>query len=189
MKLAIIGKAGTLASALAGTNQLLSYDVTCFGKDQYNLTDNSQVTALSKQLIGFDKIVITAGIYNSSDPWETYLVNTVSIATILNELIAAGSTAHITIAGSHGSMWTAWPGMPLERLWYNNSKKSLMDLVTSLSHSKVSKLKLTILNFSKFESSINGYTGYPIDTAVALVAQVVHDKNPPLVIEIESPDV
>ena len=185
--IAIVGKNGSLASALINSKLLQVHQVQSYSKLEYNFTNQQQVENLAQQIASNDTIVVTTGVYNNPDPWDTYLINTVGIALLLKTLIYQGSSAHIIVAGSHGGMWTTWPNMPIERIWYNNSKRALTDLVTSLSHSKVSESKYTMINFSKFESSINNYTGYQIDTATQIVIDTINNPTPPLVLEMESP--
>lgn len=185
-KIAVIGKNGSLAQGIQRSSIAVQHSIDFYGQDDYDLSVKEQAQELAERLCAYDVVIICAGIYNNQDPWQTYLINTVGIAVILKTLVEIEIRARVIVAGSHGGMWTAWPNMPLERLWYNNSKRALTDLVTSISH-RGTQLKLTLINFSKFESSINDYTGYPIDVAVDLIEQTVNSKNPPLIIEMESP--
>lgn len=185
-KIAVIGKNGSLAQGIQRSLIAVQHSIDFYGQQDYDLSVKEQAEALAERLCAYDVIVICAGVYNDEDPWETYLINVVGIAVILKTLVDIEIRAKVIVAGSHGSMWTAWPGMPLERLWYNNSKKALTDLVTSISH-RGTHLQLTLINFSKFQSSINNYTGYPVQVAVDLIEQTINNNYPPLLIEMESP--
>lgn len=184
--IAVIGKHGALAQGILNSNIAGRHKITSYGKSDYNLSIKNDAICLAKQIADHDVIIVCTGVM-SNDVWDTYLINVIGIGCLIKSLIELKSTARVIIAGSHSSMWNAWPGMSEERLWYNNSKRALYDLITSISHSEISNLELTLINFSRFESKMNNYTGYAVETVVDYVTNAIDAKVPALIVEMAAP--
>jgi putative NADH-flavin reductase len=185
MKVAVIGNQGSLAQALQ--LGLKDHCVTSYSKEQYNLTQKENVEQLAKLIFDKEVIVYCSGIINY-DCWDTFIVNSVGPAYLLELLTNHESKAHVIIIGSHSSMWTSWPNISLFRLSYNNSKLAIKEYVTGLEQSKKSNLKLTIFNPSRFKSTMSDHTGYPIEYIVDTINYIIKSEVTPLVYELGTPN-
>lgn len=185
MHIAVIGKEGDLAQALQ--INLKDHCVTSYGKEQFNLSQKENVEQLAKLVVNKEVIIYCSGIVNH-DCWDTFIVNTVGPAYLLELLTNYESQAHVIIVGSHSSMWTSWPDIPLARLSYNNSKLAIKEYVTGLEQSKKSNLKLTIFNPSRFKSVMSNNTGYSIDEIAKAIDYIINSTVIPLVYELGTPD-
>ena len=184
--LAIIGSQGGLATAL---HKKFSeeYIVECFGKEQYNLTDVNDIDKLSEKISKFDVIINCAGVLNQ-DSWNTFIINAVAPARLIEQLTKHNSNAHLVLVGSHSSTWTSWPEISLERLWYNVSKETLESLVLGTNHSRGTKLKFTVFNPSRFQTPMRNFSGYSADIMVSAIEHIITTVPPPLIYELGSPD-
>ena len=182
LNVSIIGEDGDLAKALY--NKLtVDHHVVCHGKNQYNFLNKKDITTLVNDTYQSDIIINCPGTFTSSDSWDMFMINAVAPIFLLEKLIEKQSQAHVIIVGSHGAMWTSWPGISLERLSYNVSKETIQSFVTGLSQSSISKLKLSMFNPSRFQSKLNGYQGHPIDTIVDGIIHVIESPTPLLIYE------
>lgn len=177
----IIGKHGSLAAALE-KKLIADYHVSSYDKKEYNFLNKDSIVALANKIHSSDIIINCSGTFDKHDAWDSFLINAVAPAYLLEQLTLHKSTAHVIMIGSHSSMWTSWPGISFSRLMYNNTKQTLHSVVTGLSHSECSNLKLSIINCSKFQSSMNNLQGYPVDI---VVDQILHVMNSPIPILVE----
>jgi len=179
----IIGENGDLARALH-KKLIPDYNVICYGKDKHNFLNKNEIITLVNNIHKSDIIISCSGIYTSEDSWDMFTINAVAPIFLLEKLIEKQSQAHVIIVGSHGAMWTSWPGIDLNRLAYNNSKSALQSYIEGLDHSAVSKLTLTIFNATRFQSQMSNYQGYPISNVVNIIKELITNLNPPLVYEM-----
>lgn len=182
MNISILGSNGTLA------RQLLNHfnqknTVTTYSKQDHNFLNKSSVYDLSEKIKNSDIIINCVGVLDK-DTWDTFLINTVAPCYLLENLVQKKSKAHFIMIGSHGSMWTSWPGISLNRLSYNSSKKSIQSFIQGLSQSSLSDMKLTLMNLSKFKSNMSNHQGYDIDIVVDAIAYVIN--KPILVCEFDN---
>lgn len=185
MQVMILGQQGSLAVALS--NHLTNiHSVESIGKEESNFLSKQSVIALANKIHNNDVIISCAGSYNSLDSWDTITINAVAPMLLIEHLIKLKSTAHLILIGSHGAMWTSWPGISFERLTYNISKKTLQDIGTGITHSRCSTLKISIINLSKFESQLNGFTGATITDIVDVVNNIIDSPLPVLLYELET---
>lgn len=182
MNISIIGTNGTLARHLI--NHLNQKNlVTSYGKQDYDFLDKNSIEILSEKIKHSDIIINCAGV-NDLDTWDTFLINTVAPCYLLEKLIEKKSKSHFIMIGSHGAMWTSWPGITLNRLSYNSSKNSLQTFVQGLSQSSLSDMRLTLMNLSKFKSNMSNNQGYDIDVVVDAISYVIN--SPILVCEFDN---
>lgn len=182
LNVSIIGEHGDLASALT-EKLILNHNVSCYGKEHYNFLNKNDINDLVDTICESDVIVCCVGITTSTDIWDMFIVNAVAPSFLLEKLIEKQSQAHVIIVGSHGAMWTSWPGISLERLSYNVSKETIQSFTTGLSQSNISKLKLSMFNPSRFQNKLNGSQGYPIDIIVDGIIHVIESPTPLLIYE------
>ena len=178
--ISIIGKTGSLASAL---RERLSDGgrVTCYGKDQINMLDPGTISDNINNIKDSDVIIICSGTFGGKVR-DVIDVNASGPIQMISELAASGSDAHVVVLGSHANMWTSWPGISIERLAYNTSKRNISEFVTGLEQSGTSDLKLTVYHVSKFDSNMNP-GGRPIQEVVDTISWIINSENPPLVVE------
>ncbi len=182
MNVSIIGENGDLAKALYN-KLIIDHHVICYGKDQYNFLNKEDIIALVNHVYQSDIIINCPGVFTSDDSWDMFTINAIAPIFLLEKLIEKQSQAHVIIVGSHGAMWTSWPGVSFERLSYNVSKQTIQSFVTGLSQSELSNLKLSVFNPSRFQSKLNGYQGYPIDIIVDGIIHVISAPTPLLIYE------
>jgi len=182
LNVSIIGENGDLAKALY--NKLITdHHVVCYGKDQYNFLLKEDITTLVDYVYQSDIIINCPGVFTSDDSWDMFTINAVAPTFLLEKLVEKKSQAHVIIIGSHGAMWTSWPGISFERLLYNVSKQTIQSFVTGLAQSGSSDLKLSVINPSSFQSKLNGYKGYPVDIIVDGIIHVIESPTPLLIYE------
>lgn len=182
MNISIIGKNGVLARALINKFNQTNH-IETFGKDDYDFLNKDSICQLSDKIKNSDVIINCAGV-NDKDVWDTYLINAVAPCYLLEKLIEKKSRSHFIMIGSHGAMWTSWPGINLNRLSYNASKKSVQSFIQGLSQSSLSEMKLTVMNLSKFKSNMSNNQGYDIDVIIDAISYVI-DK-PILICEFDN---
>lgn len=183
MRVAIVGEQGGLASALR--HNLAGHFVTYYSKKEYDISQKDNVETLAAQIFDNDIIICCAGVHGQ-DGWDTFVTNIVGPAYLLECLTSHNSNARVIILGSHSASWTSWPGIDVSRLSYNNSKSALKHYVLGLEHSGNSNLKLTILNPTRFQTSMSDNTGYPIDVVIKAIDYIVNAEVPPLIYELGS---
>lgn len=178
----IIGKQGSLAQSIR--KKLIDrYQTTCYSKSEFDLRNKQVISKLAEKIYKNDIIIFCSGVDKDHDSWDMMLINTVSFTFLLEKLIELGSKSHVIAIGSTGSRWVSWPGITYERLCYNISKQTLLSVATGLDHSKISKIKLSILNASRFENEHNEHSGYQINDVVDNVINIIEFKIPILVYE------
>jgi len=182
LNVSIIGENGDLASAL-NKKLMTDHNVSCYGKDNYNFLNKDKIIALADKIYNSDIIVSCSGVATSDDSWDMFTINSIAPIFLLEKLIEKKSQAHVIIIGSHGAMWTSWPGISYMRLAYNVSKETIQSFTKGLSQANISSLKLSIFNPSSFQSNLNGYRGYPIDIIVNGIIHVIQSPVPLLVYE------
>jgi short-subunit dehydrogenase len=182
LNISLIGKHGDLATAL-NTRLIQDHIVTCYSQNDYNFLNKHQVSQLADTIHDSDIIICCPGIVEA-DMWDMVPINSVAPIYLLEKLLHHKSTSHFIMIGSHGAMWTSWPGITLNRLTYNISKGAIQSFITGLDQSNITKMPLSIVNLSKYKSKNSGYTGYPVDLMVQSIVDVI--ENPKLVTEFGS---
>jgi short-subunit dehydrogenase len=180
--ISIIGEQGDLAKALYN-KLILEHHVICYGKNQYDFLNKDNISTLVDSIHQSDIIISCPGVFASADSWETFTINALAPIYLLEKLVEKQSKAHVIIVGSHGAMWTSWPGISMGKLAYNVSKETIQSFTTGLSQSNLSDLKLSVFNPSVFQSKINGYQGHPIDIIVDGIIHVIQAPAPLLIYE------
>lgn len=184
--IAIVGESGGLAKELILKLQN-SYQVRSFGKDQYNYVNSNDVDALAKEIAKFDIIINCPGVFDT-DSWDTFLINCVAPAKLIEQLVTHNSRSHVILIGSHAATWTSWPNINLKRLWYNISKETLESIVLGVNHSGATNLKFTLFNVSRFQTAMGNFSGNKVEEVVSIIEDIIVSTNPPLIYELPSPD-
>jgi hypothetical protein len=182
MNIAIIGSQGDLAVALSSAFHQ-DHSVLCYGKDHFNFLNKSSIIELANRIHTSDVIICCAGVCAEHDSWDMFTINSIAPMFLLEQLVNHKSTARVIMIGSHGAMWTSWPGIDFTRLTYNVSKECLQSFVIGISQGINTEITLTILNPSKFQSKLSNYRGFPIDYVVESVMAIINHKAPLLVVE------
>jgi len=175
-KVAIIGESGDLASNLY-TRLQSEYEVSAFGKDDYNFLDKECIIKLANKIHKHDVIICCSGVFDNVDSWDMYIINTVAPAFLIEQLSLHKSTSHFIMIGSRSAKWTSWPGATITRVSYNNSKKSIQQYIESVEHSNSLLLKLTMFNPIKFKSKMSNYEGIDISEVVDVIMYIISNKN------------
>lgn len=178
--ISIIGKSGSLASALDKTLSV-NNQVMCYGKDRINMLVPDSITDNINAIKDSDVIIVCSGLLKGK-PRDMLDINTSGPIQLLSELVAVGSKAHVVIIGSHAQTWTSWPGIDIDRLTYNVAKKTVSEFVLGLEQSDKTSMKLTIYNVSRFDSNMNS-GGMPIQEVVDNISEIIDHNNPPLIFE------
>jgi NAD(P)-dependent dehydrogenase (short-subunit alcohol dehydrogenase family) len=165
MNLAIVG-GGNLAQAVTNAVQE-QYSVTSFGRGHTDLVQKSQCDQLVTQLMSFDNILFTAGLYNT-DLWDMWTVNTVAPCYIISNLVNNNYTGNVIVISSHAANWTSWPGVDTNRLTYNNSKHAVSNFIKGVQQAGVVG-RYSLLEPSQFQSRMSGDSGHTIETVVDAV--------------------
>ncbi len=182
MNVSIIGEHGDLARVLS-KKLITDHNVICYGKDKCDFLIKNEITALADKIYKSDIIISCPGVFTSDDSWDMFTINSIAPIFLLEKLIEKKSQAHVIIVGSHGAMWTSWPGISLERLSYNVSKETIQSFTIGLSQSGISNLKLSMFNPSRLQTKLNDYQGYPIDIIVDGIMHVIQAPTPILIYE------
>lgn len=172
MNMAIVG-GGELAQAVVDSIQN-QYSVTTFDRWHTDLANKSQCDQLIVQLMSFDTILFTAGLYNAN-VWDMWAVNTVAPCYIVSRLVANNYPGHVVVVSSHAANWTSWPGVDIERLTYNNSKHAVSEFIKGVQQSGTSGT-YSLLEPCKFQSRMGGDSKHSIQTVVNAVEYLL--KNP-----------
>lgn len=185
-KTAIIGSTSELAQAVRLVMSC-DHDITMIGRDALDFCQASSIADIACTLCEFDCIINCAGL-TTGTAQEIFMVNAVGPIALMTELTQHGCQARVIFVGSHGAMWTAWPGASQSRILYNISKRCLQDFVVAMSHARSSEMQLCIYNASRFQTRMSGYTGHELDTIAQQVRDILHMDPMPVLIEMESPD-
>jgi hypothetical protein len=170
--IAILG-GGELSTAIV--NKLKhKFTIDVFGHDKFDITNKKNCDEVINELATYNIIIITAGKH-SNDIWEMWLVNNVGPAYIISRLEDKYADKKIIAVTSHGSSWTSWPGIDMNRLVYNSSKSGLTNFVYGLIHRDSSKNKITILEPSKFQSTMSNNTGPDINSVAHQIELIIDD--------------
>jgi hypothetical protein len=159
-KIAFVG-AGDLATAFIDSYKN-DYDFTVYSRPETDISSEDSCRELTGQLIQFDVIIITAGVFNH-DFWQSWLVNTVGPAFIINQLIENNFKGKAIVVSSNGANWDSWPGIPQFRLLYNNTKQSISRFVKCVAQSDVEGCYV-VFEPSAFQSKMSNGTGWEIQT-------------------------
>jgi short-subunit dehydrogenase len=179
LNVSIIGANGDLANAVY-SNLQQDHLVTCYSKEQYDFRNKDDIVELSGKIHTDDVIISCVGIVDE-DSWDVFTVNTLAPVYLLEQLSKHNSKSHVIFVGSHGAMWTSWPGISINRLVYNTSKQSLQSFVTGLDQSGTTELTVSILNPTKFQSKMSANHGYDINIVVESINHIIN--SPVLVYE------
>ena len=152
---AIIG-GGALATAISKKITSTTYERSYYDF-LHPITDR-----VVKELMSHN-VIINCVAVNQGSTADILHINYIQPVNLIEQLIKFDYQGRLILIGSHGASWTSWPGIPYTRLVYNNSKKNLRDFVKSVVQSSITNMKLTIIEPTKFKSSMNDYQGY--DTA------------------------
>lgn len=170
--MAILG-GGELSTAIVN-NLKHKFDIVVFGHDKFDITNKEQCNEVVDGLVTYDIVVITAGKH-SEDTWEMWMVNNVGPAYIISSLENKYTDKKIIAVTSHGSSWTSWPGIDINRLVYNSSKSGLTNFLYGLIHRDSTKNKISILEPSRFQSTMSNNTGADINLVVNQIESIIDD--------------
>lgn len=171
-KISILG-GGALATAIVD-NLNEKFDIDVFDRNRFDISSQEQCDAIASNLSQYDIVIITSGKFDN-DLWGMWLVNTVGPAYLISKLDSMYRDKKIIAVTSYGSSWTSWPEIDLNRLVYNSSKSGLTTFLQGLIHRDSSKNKISILEPSKFQSSMSNYTGADIDLVVNQIKTIIDD--------------
>ena len=162
---AVIGS-GALATAIS--KKITS---TMYNRSYYDFLQ-PMTDEFIKELMNHDVIVNCVAV-NQGSTADILHINYIQPVNLIEKLIKFNYQGRLILIGSHGASWISWPGIPYTRLVYNNSKKNLRDFVKSVVQSSITNMKLTIIEPTKFKSSMNDYQGYDAsqvaDTVIKLL--------------------
>lgn len=159
-KIAFVG-AGELATAFIDCYKK-EYKFSVFSRPHLDISNKNSCLELAEQLLEFDVIIITAGVCND-DFWQSWLVNTVGPAFIINQLVKNNFAGKTIVVSSNGANWDSWPGINQSRLVYNNTKHSISRFVKCVEQSDV-KGSYVVFEPSAFQSKMSDGTGWSIQT-------------------------
>jgi len=180
--LCIIGD-GDLGKALYSYFEKV-YDVEIVSRTDCDFLIKNDILVLSKKISQKDIVICTVGTFNENDTWNSYIVNSVAPSFLIKCMMNNNSLSHFIHIGSHGSTWNSWPGISIERVNYNNSKRSIHDFILSLSHSGLTDMKLSIIHPTKFQSKMSNYSGYDINDIIKSIEHVINSNVSVIVYEI-----
>jgi len=179
LNVSIIGANGDLSNAVYNNLQQ-DHLVTRYSKKQYDFRNKDDIVKLSSKIYTDDVIISCVGI-SDGDSWEVFTVNTLAPVYLLEQLSKHKSKSHVIFVGSHGAMWTSWPGISINRLVYNVSKQSLQSFVTGLDHCGATELTVSIINPTKFQSKMSANQGHNINLVAKSINHIIN--SPVLVYE------
>lgn len=159
MNISIIG-GGDLARAFS---QQTKHTATIYSHCDYDIAVQTVCDQLVLKVMDSDAVIITAGVYGGS-VWNVWLVNTVAPSYLISELITKQYSGKIVVISSNAANWTSWPGSPVDRIVYNNSKHAISNFVYGVEHSGFGQF--TVLEPSRFQSKMSNYQGTDIDQVV-----------------------
>ena len=162
---AVIGN-GTLATAISEKISSTLYDRTHCDFLQ-PLTDEFVKTLTAHETI------INCVAVNQGSAADILHINYIQPINLIEKLIKSDYQGRLILIGSHGASWTSWPDISYTRLVYNNSKKNLRDFVKSVVQSSVTKMKLTIIEPTKFKSSMSAFQGYEASQVAAAIVDIL----------------
>ena len=151
-------------------------------KHEFNLI-TQKISSLAPDILNYDVIVITAGI-NHGSVNDIFCTNFLGPIKILEALANIGYSGRVILVGSHAATWPSWPGIDLERLSYNLSKRFLREFVKGLAHSEQTKLKLTVFEPTKFQSKMSQFQGIEIQSVAKSLIDVICSDNYLLHVEL-----
>jgi len=92
------------------------------------------------------RMIITSGIFHSDDIWQMMMVNYVGIAYLLDCIQQDWEDGHVIVVGSISARWTAWPGIPRERIFYNIPKEAISHHVAALNQQGIQKVRFSCID-------------------------------------------
>lgn len=170
--MAILG-GGELSTAIVN-NLGNRFDIVVYGHDKFDITNKEKCNEVIDGLATYDIVIITAGKH-SEDVWEMWMVNNVGPAYIISSLESKYTNKKIIAVTSHGSSWTSWPGIDINRLVYNSSKSGLTNFLYGLIHRDSTKNKISILEPSRFQSTMSNNTGADINLVANQIESIIDD--------------
>lgn len=163
---------GSLANAFSS---ITKHDTTIYSKPDIDflLPKSLDINRISKHNI----IINTIGV-KEGELFDMMQINYLTPMYILEKLIEINYSGKVIFVGSHGSMWTSWPGIDSTRMNYNVSKANLKTYMMSLSQSNLAKFKICLFDTTKFYSKMSDFQGDAIDNVARLIEQLVDLDNP-----------
>lgn len=172
---------GTLSKSF---REVTKHNVKVYSRPDIDFTTPSTLNDCLLELIKHDVIINTIGV-NKGDMQNILQVNYLTPIYILEKLLELDYKGKVIYVGSHGSTWTSWPGIDIERLNYNVSKANLKTYMISLSQSGLAKYRLCLFDSTKFQSPMSDYQGDDIQEVAGLLEQIV-DLDNPKILHIET---
>ena len=123
--LLIVG-ASTLAYSLAD----IYPHATIIGRKDYDLAVKEDCDQLLQDYLP-DRVVLTHGVV-AGDLWNMLTVNYTSAVYLMAGFYDRMSKGQIIVVGSATTAWQSWPGISMERLFYNSAKTGVSDFVDFL---------------------------------------------------------
>jgi hypothetical protein len=166
---ALIGN-GDLAKAWQLKN-IGNYNIELFTHEQFDLTQKIHCDQLVNLLVKKDVIIITAGVFDNN-LWNMWMVNLVSPAYIVGQLIEKKYQGKTIAISSNAANWTSWPEISLARLTYNSSKHAISNFIYGIVQGKFCGT-YCVLEPSKFQSTMSNNQGQPIEQVVDAIDYVI----------------
>jgi short-subunit dehydrogenase len=142
----------------------------------FDMKEKEDCIKLTEKIYDYDVLIITTGSH-TGDLWDIVSVNFTGPCYIISELVKNNFKGQIIYIGSYGSVWTSWPGIPIERLIYNTSKLSSKKFIQGLEHSKISNTRLSILNPSKFKTKMSQFQGMEVNEIINIIKWIVDSSS------------
>ena len=165
--IAILGN-GDLSKAL---QSVIPKEFTVFDRSQLDLSSNESIESTARSLIEYPTIINCIGLFNGSDE-EVMRANFIGPMLLINRLIELKYTGHLVLIGSHSATWTSWPGIDYQRLIYGTSKLALRNLVFGLAQGQISNIDFTVIDITKFKSTMSNNEGYDPEQMAKLIYNI-----------------
>lgn len=163
--IAILGT-GTLARSLAS-----KVTARLFSRAECDLLQPISDNVIA-ELKNYHTIINCAGI-NTGSTNNIIQTNFVGPVNLIEKLNNVGYAGRAIMIGSHGASWTSWPGIAHERLVYNTSKESLRNFVKGFAQSGLSKMKLSIIEPTKFQSPMSNHQGTAVESVADAIIKIL----------------
>lgn len=170
LNVAVLG-GGQLCKSWQNKNQN-KHLIEIFSHNDFNIASQSECDNVIKAITDKDVVIITAGLYETNDSWQAWLVNCVGPAYICTKLVENKFKGKTILISSHAANWTSWPGIDIQRLVYNNAKHAVSNFLLGLDQGKFSS-KFCVIEPAKFESKMSNYQGQSIEMVVNAIDMAI----------------
>ena len=170
-KIAILGN-GDLSKAL---QSVIPNEFTVFDRSQLDFCNNNTIQSTAQELAQYPTIINCIGLFTGTDE-QVMRANFIGPMLLINRLIELKYTGHLVLIGSHSATWTSWPGIDYQRLIYGNSKLALRNLVFGLAQSHISNIDFTVIDITKFKSTMSRGEGYESEQMARLIYNITQQE-------------